>query len=142
MTESHIPLAIRRQVAERARYRCEYCQTQQKLTGIKLTVDHIIPESLGGQTELDNLCQACWDCNQIKGNRVEGIDPESGVRVRLFNPVKQVWRDHFRWKKGGLAIVGITSIGRATVDALKLNRFTLVEARGYWSRAGWHPPKD
>jgi hypothetical protein len=142
MTESRVPLSLRRQVAERARYRCEYCLTQQRLTGIKLTIDHIIPESLGGATDFDNLCQACWDCNQIKGNRIEGFDPESGVRIRLFNPVRQNWYDHFRWEKGGLWIVGLTPVGRATISMLKLNRFALVEARGFWIRAGWHPPKD
>ena len=142
MTESHISISLRHQVSVRARYQCEYCLIQQRLAGIKLTIDHIVPESLGGMTDLDNLCLACWDCNQIKGNRIEGIDPESGERVRLFNPVKQRWQDHFRWENKDLVIMGTTSIGRVTVLVMKLNRASLFEARSYWIRAGWHPPKD
>ena len=37
-------------------------------------------------------------------------------------------------------IVGITAVGRATVQALKLNRSTLVAARRRWVEVGWHPP--
>lgn len=33
-----------------------------------LTVDHIIPKSLGGSNELENLQPYCYDCNNKKGN--------------------------------------------------------------------------
>jgi hypothetical protein len=39
-------------------------------------------------------------------------------------------------------IIGKTSIGRATIAAVRLNRVDLVEARRGWGSAGWHPPKD
>jgi hypothetical protein len=41
-----------------------------------------------------------------------------------------------------LRIEGKTAIGRATVEALQLNREVLVEARGTWIAAGLHPPTD
>ena len=65
MSKSHISAKLRQQVAEQSRDMCCYCQSQQRLIGISLTVEHIIPESLGGTTTLDNLCLACWDCNGI-----------------------------------------------------------------------------
>lgn len=37
-------------------------------------------------------------------------------------------------------MIGVTSVGQATIIALKLNRSQLVEARRYWVKAGWHPP--
>ena len=39
-------------------------------------------------------------------------------------------------------MVGRTATGRATVEALQLNRDELVEARELWIAAGWHPPED
>jgi 5-methylcytosine-specific restriction endonuclease McrA len=48
MSKSHISAKLR-QLAEKSRYLCCYCQSQQRLIGILLTVEHIIPESLGGR---------------------------------------------------------------------------------------------
>lgn len=138
---SAIPLALQQQVAANCDYRCAYCQSQQRLMGVALTIDHIIPQSLGGVTELENLCLACWDCNLAKSDRTTAVDPESGTIVRLFHPIRQVWDEHFRWHDTSLMIEGLTPIGRATVIALRLNRVQLVESRRYWREAGWHPPR-
>lgn len=62
--------------------------------------------------------------------------------VLLFNPRSQDWNKHFAWTEDGEQIIGLTAIGRATVEALNLNRPTLVKARRRWVEAGWHPPKD
>jgi len=110
------------------------------LIGAELTIDHIIPESLGGVTTLDNLCLACWGCNLIKQNRIAAFDLETGTMVPLFNPNRQRWSDHFQWVEHGLLVYGLTTTGRATVDALQLNRAPLVNSRRLWVRAGWHPP--
>ena len=131
---------LRAEIAKRHSYRCSYCQSQTRVVGALLTIDHIIPESLGGQSTIENLCLACWDCNLIKGARVTGVDPRTGEVVRLFHPNRQRWEEHFRWSDDGLYIVGLTPIGRATVTTLDLNRPQLVIARRYWVDAGWHPP--
>ncbi len=110
--------------------------------GVALTIDHIVPQSLGGSTDPGNLCAACWDCNLIKGEKIAAVDPQTGENVRLFHPNQQEWNDHFRWSETGWHIVGLTPTGRATVTALKLNRPQLVEARQYWVKTGWHPPED
>jgi len=142
MSKSHISARLRQQIAERSRYRCGYCQSQQHLIGILLTIEHIVPESLGGDTTLDNLCLACWDCNLIKGNRIAAIDPQSGTRVRLFHPNHQEWTEHFRWHHDNIRIMGLTPTGRATVGLIKLNRPVLLHARRFWRDAGWHPPAE
>jgi hypothetical protein len=109
---------------------------------MQFTIDHIIPESLGGTHELDNLCLACWDCNLIKQSRIAAMDSESGETVPLFHPIQQEWREHFRWIDSGKHIEGQTAIGRATVNLLRLNRPLLVRSRERWIKAGWHPPTD
>jgi hypothetical protein len=57
--------------------------------GAEFTIDHIVPQSLGGASTEDNLCLACWRCNLIKRDRIAAADSESGVIVRLFNPRQQ-----------------------------------------------------
>lgn len=142
MSSSHVPKNLRRIIAEQSRYRCSYCQSQQNIMGTALTVDHIVPESLGGTTSEENLCFACWDCNLIKGNRTTAVDPQTDETVRLFHPNQQVWERHFYWNKAATHILGKTPTGRATILALKLNRITLLLSRHFWVQAGWHPPHD
>ncbi len=142
MSRTYIPPALRRAVAERARHRCSYCQTAEDIVGAEFTVDHIIPESLGGMTALDNLCLACWGCNLFKHDRLAALDLNTGEMVRLFHPLTQSWYEHFAWQADGLIIAGLTPTGRATVNALQLNRAPLVNARRLWIKAGWHPPEE
>lgn len=53
---------IRIAVFERDIYRCKHCGTHKDLC-----CDHIIPESKGGETSLDNLQTLCRSCNSKKG---------------------------------------------------------------------------
>jgi hypothetical protein len=62
--------------------------------------------------------------------------------VRLFDPRREAWEDHFVWSPGADRILGLTPVGRATVLALNLNRPSLVRARRAWVAVGWHPPQD
>lgn len=60
-----IPAEMRWAVWERDNYTCLKCGTRQHLA-----VDHIIPESKGGPTELDNLQTLCTPCNRRKYNKM------------------------------------------------------------------------
>ena len=142
MSRSYVPRALRARVSEAARYRCGYCLSAEAIVGSPMEIDHLIPESLGGTTDEQNLWLACSVCNDSKSKRISALDPSTGEGVRLFNPRLQVWTEHFRWTKGGDRIVGLTPTGRATVVALNLNRPSLVRARQLWVIAGWHPPPD
>ena len=142
MTPGHIPVAIRAGLRVEARDRCGYCQTRQSLAYGPLEVDHIIPQAAGGSDEVANLWLACRSCNQYKGKQVYGRDPQSGRKIRLFDPRRQLWKRHFRWSQDGETIEGLTACGRATVIALNLNNPYAVETRRYWVSAGWHPPAD
>jgi hypothetical protein len=144
MSESKTRLSppLRKRVAQRANFRCGYCLTEQRISGCKLTVDHILPESKGGKSDESNLWLACVDCNQIKGSRFQARDLETKRQVRLFNPCRQIWREHFKWSDDGTKIIGLTPRGRATVLALQMNRPELVFARRLWVQVGWWPPLD
>ena len=105
-----------------------------------MVMDHIIPLSLGGTSEIDNLCLCCYRCNEFKGAKQQGTDPLSGFHVDLFNPRTQFWTEHFAWSKNNLRTIGLTACGRATVERLRLNSSRLIQARRIWMLVGLHPP--
>jgi hypothetical protein len=142
MTPAYISAELRRQVREDAGGRCGYCHTPEILIGMPLEFEHLLPEALGGPTVRENLWLACTRCNDYKGDRVEAIDPQSGERVPLYNPRTHVWSDLFSWKPDGAEIGGITPVGRATVEALRLNNEFIVVTRRFWVEAGRWPPMD
>lgn len=133
--------AIRQRVRQRAGNRCEYCLSHQHYVMGWLQIDHIQPVSKGGQDSEDNLCLACELCNQYKWTQNEGIDPETGKTIALFNPRQQEWSKHFSWSEDSTSIIAKTACGRATVNALKLNNALAITVRRNWVQAGWHPPK-
>ncbi|TVP57717.1 MAG: HNH endonuclease [Nodularia sp. (in: Bacteria)] len=139
---SSIPKSIRQQVINEAGYRCEYCRTSSRLIGMPLVMDHILPSSLGGSSERENLCASCYRCNEFKGAKTKANDPVTNESVSLFNPRQQRWLEHFQWANGGTHIIGITAYGRATVLVLRLNNEDIVQARAIWISLNWHPPND
>ena len=58
----------RKEIFRRDNYTCQYCGRQLS----NLTIDHVIPRHLGGETNWDNVVTACPRCNHIKG----GMTPE------------------------------------------------------------------
>ncbi len=142
MPKSQVTARQRKAVAERARGCCEYCRSQARFAVQPFSVEHIIPQSQGGQTKLDNLALSCQGCNNHKYTKIEGRDPVSGDIVPLFHPRRQRWRDHFVWNDDFTLIIGLTPTGRATVEALRLNREGLVNLRRVLYAMGEHPPAE
>jgi hypothetical protein len=68
------------------------------------------------------------------------LDPDSEEEVALFNPHRDAWDEHFIWSSDGLFIIGLTPTGRATVEALELNRERAVNIRAVDRVVGRHPP--
>jgi hypothetical protein len=138
-----IPVNIERRVYERARNRCGYCLSPKYLVLGGLQIEHTIPLAKGGSNDEDNLWLACPPCNWHKSDKIEAVDPVTGLVVPLFHPAKQVWEKHFSWMPDGVRIIGATAIGRATVSALHLSDDQdALAVRRWWVRAGWYPPRD
>ena len=141
MSPKAIPERLRRWLATLGE-RCEYCGTSEWVTGIPLEVDHIRPRAQQGTNRRSNLCRVCSSCNTHKGDQTHAVDPVTGKSVRLFNPRRHRWSDHFRWSEDGTQIVGLTDCGRATVETLRMNNPRIVRARRLWASVGWHPPTE
>ncbi|MBW4694143.1 MAG: HNH endonuclease [Lyngbya sp. HA4199-MV5] len=140
--------ALKQAIRERANYVCEYCHSPKRLSANRFTVDHLIPKSLGGSDDFDNLALACRRCNERRYNFVAGVDPETQAIVPLFNPRQQKWAEHFVWLDRGVVVKGTTPIGRATCIRLDLNDTRYSEndsiraTRRFWLKIGLHPPTD
>lgn len=57
----------RRNLFRRDRNTCQYCG--RKFSTEDLSIDHVMPRSLGGHSSWTNCVVACLDCNARKGNR-------------------------------------------------------------------------
>lgn len=68
-------------VLKRDNHTCGYC-SKTSAEGAKLTHDHIIPASRGGQNTWTNAITACVDCNGKKADRT----PEEAGMPLLFKP--------------------------------------------------------
>jgi hypothetical protein len=106
-------------VAERAGHRCEYCHLPAVFLRMKFVSDHIIARKHDGTSDPENLAYACPHCNSFKLDNIAGLDLPSHDIVRLFNPRRDLWDAHFHWEDASL--IGITSIGRATIRVLNIN---------------------
>ncbi|MCB0520156.1 MAG: HNH endonuclease [Saprospiraceae bacterium] len=126
----------------RAGFRCEYCKAPKAYAPSPFTIDHIVPEILGGSSELDNLAYACENCNGGKHTSTHATDPDTGLEVALFHPRKDRWADHFAWQENDINVKGLTPVGRATVAAMHLNHRAVVNMRILLKMVGEHPPKE
>jgi hypothetical protein len=113
----------------RAKGCCEYCQMLYDFSPDTFEIEHIISLFEGGTNELANLAFSCGGCNSNKYYKINAIDKQSNEVVALFNPRLDIWSQHFQWQENFSIIEGITSIGRVTVELLKLNRIGLINLR-------------
>jgi hypothetical protein len=133
-----IPAHLQRFVVQRAHGHCEYCGLSQEGQEAQFHIDHVVPVVLGGETIEGNLALACVSCSLRKAAKQFSPDPETDIDAPLFNPRADRWGDHFRWN--GVCVEGLTSTGRATVDALKMNRLLILAIREEEVLRGRHPP--
>ena len=123
-----IPVRLIRQVRQRAGDVCEYCRLPQVSQEATFHVDHVLPRSQDGPTELENLALACVTCSLRKSARTSAVDPKTGSVAALFNPRTEVWSDHFAFTSTW-RVRGRTPTGRATIEALGMNRTAIVLIR-------------
>jgi hypothetical protein len=103
-------------------------------------VEHILARARGGTTTLDNLALACQGCNNHKYDKVEAPDPITGRSAPLFHPRRDRWVEHFTWSDDFSLVLGLSPTGRATVEALYLNRDGVTALRRLLYKHGEHPP--
>ena len=82
-----VPRAIQRKILAalfaRDGWRCVYCGTANN----RLTLDHVVPRSRGGDSVWENVVTSCAPCNHRKGNRLpHEVHMELRIRPTPPNP--------------------------------------------------------
>ena len=72
----------RRNIFARDKNRCQYCG--KKFPTSELSLDHVIPRSIGGKAVWENIVCACAECNVQKGGRT----PKQARMTLVQKPVK------------------------------------------------------
>jgi hypothetical protein len=127
---------VRREVAARADFLCEYCLIAEEDTFFGCEVEHIISLKHGGPSELANLAYACAFCNRHKGSDVGSVSA-AGEFSRFFNPRTDRWSGHFRLV--ATAIQPLTVIGEVTARILRLNHTDQLLERDRLMSVGRYP---
>lgn len=75
---AELAVGLRFDVFKRDGFRCRYCGISAD-DGAILHADHVVPESKGGPTTLENLVTACLPCNLGKSDKVldAAISPQN-----------------------------------------------------------------
>lgn len=133
---------LEEKIRRQAKNRCGYCLNPQELLPYKLEIEHILPKASGGTGIEENLWLACRECNAHKAAKTEAFDRLTEKNVKLFNPRKQVWSEHFDLSADKNEIIGKTPCGRATVESLQINNFYQTTARSIWVEMNKFPPED
>jgi len=134
---SYVSAALRRLVAERAEYLCEYCLMHEDDAFFGCEIDHIISEKHGGPTEADNLAYACVFCNHAKGSDIGSIVRRTGNFSRFFNPRTDRWAEHFALD--GVTIIPLSDIGEVTARILDFNNSDRLLERQVLHAVGRYP---
>ena len=115
----YIPDNLRKQVTQRAGYRCEYCHVHEDDAFFTFPIDHIISLKHGGTTVAENLAYTCFPCNSNKGSDIGTVLLPDMTFIRLFNPRMDEWTAHFTLQNG--IFYPKTLEAQATIKILKLN---------------------
>src|SRR5262249_26704635 len=108
--------------------------------GAVFHIEHVIPKKHRGRTVIGNLATSCAGCNLHKASNIAGLDHQTGELTRLFNPRVDVWTEHFYWD--GPNLIGLTAIGRTTVEVLRINHPERVRLRRLLIGLGVFPPEN
>lgn len=73
-------MLTRKNIMIRDKNRCQYCGTMKG----PMTVDHLVPKTMGGTDSWDNLVCCCPRCNNKKGDRT----PEQSSMKLLKRPTR------------------------------------------------------
>ena len=86
-------------IYKRDKHKCQYCGATKRLT-----IDHVIPKSKGGDDSWENLVVACSSCNTKKSNKLlehcgmklmkRPLAPTSKVSLALMYSNVEEWKEY------------------------------------------------
>lgn len=70
---------------------CELCG--QRLSLENMTLDHIVPLSMGGKDDMENLQAVCYACNQFKSNILPDDFMDRIIKIFLYQTENKCSKD-------------------------------------------------
>ncbi len=124
----------KKNILRRDGYTCQYCSRR----GERLTVDHIVPRSRGGDTSWTNVVAACLRCNLKKGNR---LPDEVGMRLLAGAGASQVrvLHPHAEASARAFAVGLVAEVPRRGPDALVASPALMFKLTSEYSPRGDQP---
>lgn len=114
---------LRFEILRRDNHACRYCGA--KAPDVELVVDHVVPITLGGTNDPENLTAACQPCNNGKGSVPAGAPLVADVAM-----------DSLRWSRAMRSAIAEARERRAEVAEV-------VDLVGQaWNRFGYGPDDD
>ncbi len=89
----------RRNIFARDKNKCQYCG--HRFPTSELSLDHIIPRSMGGKATWENIVCACTECNVKKGGRTPKIARMKLIQKPLkpmHNSLVHIHLNHHRYR--------------------------------------------
>lgn len=133
-------------VFKRDAFKCQYCGASPP--EVLLEVDHVIPVSIGGQNDLDNLITSCQSCNSGKSNRsLEDIPKslkektkevaEREQQLRAYYDIMEARRQRIEQEEWEIAEILFPG---CSVEGIK--RGWLSSIRSFVEKLGFHETLD
>jgi hypothetical protein len=113
---------LRRTVRTLYAFACGYCGVTEAEVGAYLTIDHFVPQNVGGSDDMENLVYACHACNLYKS---VAWNPQSPP---VLHPLQTDMKLHIRSTIDDI-LEGLTPEGMRHIKTLHLNRPPMVERR-------------
>lgn len=90
----------------RDKYTCQFCKDKPPTSD--LTLDHVLPRSMGGKTTWENIVTSCKKCNEIKGNNHKIVPKVMPVKPSYYQLIAErqkypiaindeYWQAHLGW---------------------------------------------
>jgi YHS domain-containing protein len=78
-------------VFRRDKHTCQYCGKTRSPSD--LTIDHVLPRDMGGDTSWGNCVACCFDCNNRKANRTPKM---AGMKLlhKPFALTQSIWSEY------------------------------------------------
>ncbi len=80
---------LRAEALNLAKGRCQMCGKTVAEDGVKLQVDHKVPQAWGGLTVIENPWAICGDCNNGKRDHFQSYDPAEMAELLAYESVHE-----------------------------------------------------
>lgn len=124
---------VREYLLEKFGRKCCYCGKTAGASWARLEIEHIIPKSRSGSNRVSNLCLACRECNEKKGNQTAAEFGFPEIQAQAKKPLKDASAvNSVRWALWRMFDATGLDLEAGTGGRTKFNRTRLDYPKAHW----------